>query len=159
MQQPAPEQSFFQDPVIDLSTCRLTSQGAEAVGCPSETVKRLLENSRRTKAEALLLPQRIWEGEYLGRPTIIKQRFSKKYRHAALDSKLTLGRLKQARPTPPHPCTQHDPPCLLIRPLHAEGDRMHMTRQEGIVMQPPSTARSLLISEQLTCKTSRGGLS
>jgi len=32
---------------------------------------------------------------FLGRPAIIKQRFSKKYRHATLDSKLTQLRFKQ----------------------------------------------------------------
>lgn len=52
------------------------------------------------------LLQRVWEGEYLGRPTVVKQRFSKKYRHAVLDSKLTLTRLKQARPLA-RPTTLH----------------------------------------------------
>lgn len=51
----------------------------------------------------LCLLQRIWEGIYLGRPTIIKQRFSKKYRHALLDSKLTLSRLKQVNVAPSKP--------------------------------------------------------
>lgn len=40
--------------------------------------------------------QRVWEGRFLGRPTIVKQRFSKKYRHPQLDVKLTVSRLKQA---------------------------------------------------------------
>jgi len=39
--------------------------------------------------------QRVYEGLFLGRPAIIKQRFSKKYRHATLDSKLTQLRFKQ----------------------------------------------------------------
>lgn len=60
--------TIFSDPVVDLKTWQLLSQGAEA---------------------------KIWQGEYLGRPTIVKQRFNKKYRHAALDSKLTQSRLKQ----------------------------------------------------------------
>mmetsp|Transcript_15384 Transcript_15384/g.46444 ORF Transcript_15384/g.46444 Transcript_15384/m.46444 type:complete len:237 (-) Transcript_15384:231-941(-) len=38
---------------------------------------------------------RVWEGEMSGRPCVIKERFSKKYRHPALDLKLTTSRLKQ----------------------------------------------------------------
>ena len=41
------------------------------------------------------MPQRVWEGTYLDVPAVIKQRFSKKYRHASLDTKLTQFRLKQ----------------------------------------------------------------
>ncbi len=37
----------------------------------------------------------MYEGDFLGRPAIFKQRFSKKYRHATLDAKLTQARLKQ----------------------------------------------------------------
>ena len=55
----------------------------------------VLEIATRTSRPLDML-QRVWEGEYLGRPTVVKQRFSKKYRHAVLDSKLTLTRLKQA---------------------------------------------------------------
>ena len=39
--------------------------------------------------------QRVFETQFLGRPTIIKQRFSKQYRHPTLDAKLTTSRLKQ----------------------------------------------------------------
>jgi tRNA A-37 threonylcarbamoyl transferase component Bud32 len=39
--------------------------------------------------------QRVYEGMFLGRSAIIKQRFSKKYRHATLDTKLTQLRFKQ----------------------------------------------------------------
>ena len=39
--------------------------------------------------------QRVWEGSYLDVPAILKQRFSKKYRHAVLDKKITQSRLKQ----------------------------------------------------------------
>jgi TP53 regulating kinase-like protein len=39
--------------------------------------------------------QRIWEGVYLGRPAILKQRFSKRYRHPVLDTRLTQSRLRQ----------------------------------------------------------------
>ena len=45
----------------------------------------------------LTLPQRVWEGSFLSRPAIIKQRFSKKYRHPQLDLKLTATRLKSVR--------------------------------------------------------------
>jgi hypothetical protein len=38
----------------------------------------------------------VFKVQFLGRPTIVKQRFSKKYRHPTLDAKLTLLRLKQA---------------------------------------------------------------
>lgn len=38
-------------------------------------------------------PQRVYEAQYLGRASIIKQRFKKKYRHPTLDAKLTKGRL------------------------------------------------------------------
>ncbi|KAL3150614.1 hypothetical protein ABBQ32_000420 [Trebouxia sp. C0010 RCD-2024] len=38
---------------------------------------------------------RVWEGQFLGRPVIMKQRFRKKYRHPVLDTKLTVGRLNQ----------------------------------------------------------------
>ena len=41
--------------------------------------------------------QRVWEGVYLGRPVVLKQRFSKHYRHPALDARLTQARLRQVR--------------------------------------------------------------
>ncbi|KAI8468099.1 MAG: kinase-like protein [Monoraphidium minutum] len=56
------------EPIVGLKNCRLVSQGAEA---------------------------RVWETIFCGRPTIVKQRFSKKYRHPTLDKKLTSTRLKQ----------------------------------------------------------------
>jgi len=56
------------DPTVDVSTGRLIAQGAEA---------------------------RVYEVQFLGRPTIVKQRFNKKYRHAILDAQLTAARLKQ----------------------------------------------------------------
>ncbi|PKI47175.1 hypothetical protein CRG98_032446, partial [Punica granatum] len=36
---------------------------------------------------------RVFESNFVGRRCIIKERFSKKYRHPSLDSKLTLKRL------------------------------------------------------------------
>ncbi|KIZ06718.1 TP53 regulating kinase [Monoraphidium neglectum] len=56
------------EPIVGLKNCKLVSQGAEA---------------------------RVWETTFCGQPCIVKQRFSKKYRHPALDKKLTATRLKQ----------------------------------------------------------------
>jgi TP53 regulating kinase-like protein len=42
-----------------------------------------------------LLLQRVWEGKFLGRDVIVKERFNKLYRHPTLDSKLTSQRLRQ----------------------------------------------------------------
>ncbi|MEW5307650.1 MAG: hypothetical protein WDW38_011384 [Sanguina aurantia] len=55
------------EPIINLANCKLISQGAEA---------------------------RVWETIFLGRPTVVKQRFTKMYRHPVLDAKLTVTRLK-----------------------------------------------------------------
>lgn len=41
---------------------------------------------------ALPRTQRIWYGEYLGRPAVAKERFSKAYRHRKLDEMLTKQR-------------------------------------------------------------------
>ena len=37
---------------------------------------------------------RVYETTFLGRPTIVKERFPKKYRHPTLDEKLTLRRCR-----------------------------------------------------------------
>ena len=37
---------------------------------------------------------RVYKGIYLGKPTLIKERFEKKYRHADLDKRLTKDRIK-----------------------------------------------------------------
>ena len=39
--------------------------------------------------------QRVWAGTFLGRPTVVKQRFAKKYRNPVLDFRLNTTRLKQ----------------------------------------------------------------
>ena len=39
------------------------------------------------------LLQRVFESNFVGRRCVIKERFSKKYRHPTLDAKLTLKRL------------------------------------------------------------------
>ena len=41
--------------------------------------------------------QRVFEYSFVGRRSIVKERFSKKYRHPILDSKLTLKRLNAVR--------------------------------------------------------------
>lgn len=41
----------------------------------------------------VVLFQRVFESNFVGRRSIVKERFSKKYRHPTLDSKLTLKRL------------------------------------------------------------------
>lgn len=43
--------------------------------------------------DLIFLSQRVFESTFAGRKSIIKERFSKKYRHPLLDSKLTLKRL------------------------------------------------------------------
>jgi len=40
-----------------------------------------------------MLFQRVFKSDFVGRQAIVKERFPKKYRHPALDSKLTLKRL------------------------------------------------------------------
>jgi TP53 regulating kinase-like protein len=37
---------------------------------------------------------KLYKGNYLGRPTIVKERFKKSYRHADLDNHLTKERMK-----------------------------------------------------------------
>ena len=37
---------------------------------------------------------KIYTGDFLGRPTVVKERFSKKYRHPVLDKSLTSQRTK-----------------------------------------------------------------
>lgn len=37
---------------------------------------------------------RVYKGVYLGKPTLIKERFKKKYRHTDLDTRLTKDRIK-----------------------------------------------------------------
>jgi TP53 regulating kinase-like protein len=41
---------------------------------------------------------RIFASNFLGRPTIIKERFKKAYRHPQLDEKLTRERVASVRP-------------------------------------------------------------
>ncbi|WCJ21586.1 EKC/KEOPS complex subunit bud32 [Euphorbia peplus] len=54
-------------------------------------------NSDVKDASLVLIKQgaeaRVFESNFVGRRSIIKERFSKKYRHPSLDSKLTLKRL------------------------------------------------------------------
>jgi hypothetical protein len=87
----------------DVEPRRLLAQGAESVRqwqtqqcldtilteCSFPLVRAQTEMSDCNAA------QRIFESQLGGRPAIVKQRFSKKYRHPTLDSKLTTARLKQ----------------------------------------------------------------
>ncbi|KAL5702228.1 non-specific serine/threonine protein kinase [Ranunculus cassubicifolius] len=51
----------------------------------------------RQEGELVLLKQgaeaRVFESNFVGKKSVVKERFSKKYRHPTLDSKLTLKRL------------------------------------------------------------------
>ncbi|KAL8530562.1 hypothetical protein ACS0TY_007554 [Phlomoides rotata] len=53
--------------------------------------------SNGTEGSLILIKQgaeaRVFESAFVGRRSIVKERFSKKYRHPSLDSKLTLKRL------------------------------------------------------------------
>jgi len=90
------------EPLILTETSSLIAQGAEAVCRRSWTLVYVACSCARWHSipghRAWHLLQRVFRVQFLGRPTIIKQRFSKKYRHPALDAKLTSLRLKQAGP-------------------------------------------------------------
>lgn len=117
------------EPIVGFASCKLLSQGAEAVREGWNHAYRCAQLCRPWRpqlaaavasappAAALhrrippLFPppppdpaaprcprfprQRVWETTFCGRPAIVKQRFSKKYRHPTLDAKLTVTRLKQ----------------------------------------------------------------
>jgi hypothetical protein len=70
--------------ISDLPAASMLRQGAEAV--------RSLEVQARF-AELLCCPQRVYKIEEQGRQTIVKERFSKKYRHPDLDRKLIKHRM------------------------------------------------------------------
>jgi len=89
-------------PGFDLSTFKLLSQGAEAVGnLSSILIESCISPFIATCFRREYWLQRVWEGSYLDLPAIIKQRFSKKYRHPSLDKKITHSRLKQVTNLPP----------------------------------------------------------
>ncbi|EFN57443.1 hypothetical protein CHLNCDRAFT_48645 [Chlorella variabilis] len=52
-------------------------------------------DSSRFKLHSQGAEARVWEGSLHAGPIIVKQRFSKQYRHPLLDAKLTVSRLKQ----------------------------------------------------------------
>lgn len=87
---------------LDSALFTLHSQGAEAVsldagtGISSTPVLAQQISQRRPLSCFYVPPQRVWEGCFLERSAIVKQRFNKKYRHPLLDAKLTVSRLKQA---------------------------------------------------------------
>ena len=112
-QQGAAPQQEQQLPSFDSSRYTLHSQGAEAVsGWPNDRAAGLPASTAPYScplassggplspppAPFLCRLQRVWEGSFLGRSAIVKQRFSKKYRHPQLDAKLTVSRLKGVRP-------------------------------------------------------------
>uniref|UniRef100_A0A8D3D2J6 non-specific serine/threonine protein kinase n=1 Tax=Scophthalmus maximus TaxID=52904 RepID=A0A8D3D2J6_SCOMX len=59
---------------------------------PSATVPQFLRGAELVKQGA---EARVYRTQFLGRPTIVKERFSKRYRHVALDEKLTRRRTVQ----------------------------------------------------------------
>lgn len=59
---------------------------------------RIMEDKTDVKDSSLILLKqgaeaRVFESNFVGKKSIVKERFSKKYRHPTLDSKLTLKRL------------------------------------------------------------------
>lgn len=83
------------EPLAGTADFTLISQGAEAVRTQARCGTCM---DCDLESHSVLWPvQRVWEGQFLGRPVIMKQRFRKKYRHPVLDTKLTVGRLNQAR--------------------------------------------------------------
>lgn len=46
-----------------------------------------------TLSDIQMFLQRVFESTFVGRRCVVKERFSKKYRHPSLDSKITLKRL------------------------------------------------------------------
>lgn len=82
---------------VDTSKYTLFSQGAEAVGtdgamfADGDVPTACLASSPPGPFLAL---QRAWKGTFLGRPAVLKERFSKGYRHPTLDTRLTLHRTK-----------------------------------------------------------------
>ncbi|XP_059836836.1 EKC/KEOPS complex subunit TP53RK isoform X1 [Hypanus sabinus] len=55
-------------------------------------VKNFLQNFQMIKQGA---ESKIYRGSFLGKPTVVKERFPKSYRHSALDKKLTHRRTAQ----------------------------------------------------------------
>jgi len=86
------------DLIVGRENCVLLSQGAEAVCLQCNT---LLSQSPVQCKNLVQWSQRVWETTFCSRPTLVKERFSKKYRHPLLDVKLTVTRLKQVRASTP----------------------------------------------------------
>ncbi|RVW54798.1 EKC/KEOPS complex subunit bud32 [Vitis vinifera] len=68
------------------SSLILLKQGAEATTCA-------LATNYNVSQDFLQGTGRVFESNFVGRRCVVKERFSKKYRHPSLDSKLTLKRL------------------------------------------------------------------
>lgn len=54
----------------------------------------MLNNMNNFELIAQGAEARVYKGIYLGKLTLIKERFEKKYRHADLDKRLTKDRIK-----------------------------------------------------------------
>lgn len=54
----------------------------------------MLNNMKDFELIAQGAEARLYKGIYLGKPTLIKERFEKKYRHVDLDIRLTKDRIK-----------------------------------------------------------------
>ncbi|KOX77364.1 TP53-regulating kinase [Melipona quadrifasciata] len=59
-----------------------------------EMITHVLNNMNDFELIAQGAEARVYKGIYLGKPTLIKERFEKKYRHADLDKRLTKDRIK-----------------------------------------------------------------
>lgn len=103
-------------------------------------------------------PQRVYKTVFCQRPTVIKERFIKRYRHPTLDAKLRDARLKQVRQVPalrrccppPRPSPSVWPPCLLL-PHRARRRRLHTPHRPLPSLSPwcPQEVRSMLRARKM----------
>ncbi|GAB4817061.1 hypothetical protein N2152v2_004107 [Parachlorella kessleri] len=123
-----PDTTAAPGPAFNSSLYTLHSQGAEA---------------------------RVWEGVFLGRPTMVKQRFSKKYRHPSLDAKLTAQRLKgevrsmlRARklgvPTPVVYHVDHATSCIYMERVQGHSVKTLLRSEDGGLT--PAEVDTLLVN-------------
>ncbi|KAL2326068.1 hypothetical protein Fmac_025126 [Flemingia macrophylla] len=78
----------------------LTCSKSRGISLP-ETVNIMATETESGDISLILLKQgaeaRIFESSFVGRRSVVKERFSKKYRHPTLDSKLTFKRLNASK--------------------------------------------------------------
>jgi hypothetical protein len=82
------------------ATWELVAQGAEAVRAPYESPTRVAHVVKFVVTFASCDPhdlQRVYFASFLGQPAVIKERFSKSYRHPVLDERLLKERLAWVR--------------------------------------------------------------